>query len=112
MLLLKILLVPFQIFTKIHGDIHQFVFILSQKFSHLSPMLLTPVIRKSPQIFVKIRNGPHGILRCPGETDSWKNLNYKIYDRLCFNDFSFGEIFKGIVDKSVRVPYIQYSIIV
>jgi hypothetical protein len=29
-------------------------------------------LRKSPRIFEKIRNGPNGILRGLGETDSWK----------------------------------------
>ncbi len=41
----------------------------------LSPVLLTPAIntklRISPWMFVKICNGPSGILRDPGETDSW-----------------------------------------
>jgi hypothetical protein len=30
--------------------------------------------RKSPQIFDKIRNGPNGTLRGPGDTDSWNIL--------------------------------------
>ncbi len=29
-------------------------------------------LRISPRIFEKIRNGPNGILRGLGETDSWK----------------------------------------
>jgi hypothetical protein len=49
---------------------------LFDNFFHLLPMSLTPVINPyfqlSPQIFVKILNGPHGTLRGPGETDSWK----------------------------------------
>ena len=40
---------------------------------YLPPVSLTPVanleLRISPQIFEKIRNGPHGILRGLGETD-------------------------------------------
>ncbi len=32
----------------------------------------------SPQIFEKIQNGPYGILRGLGETDSWKNQKSKI----------------------------------
>ncbi len=41
-----------------------------------SPVLLTPPaintkLRISPWMFVKICNGPSGILRDPGETDSW-----------------------------------------
>jgi hypothetical protein len=29
-------------------------------------------LRISPRIFVNIRNGPNGVLRNPGETDSWR----------------------------------------
>jgi hypothetical protein len=32
------------------------------------------VVDMETQIFVKFWNGPNGILRGPGETDSWKNL--------------------------------------
>jgi hypothetical protein len=59
-------------------------------FFHLSP--LTPVInhnfRISPQIFLNIKNGPHAILRGPGETDSWKkNLKSKISCQTPFKDY-------------------------
>jgi hypothetical protein len=41
---------------------------------YLPPVSLTPVVnlelRISPRIFGKIRNGPNGILRGLGETDS------------------------------------------
>ncbi len=51
---------------------------LSQEFSQLSPVLLTPVIklyfRISPRIYVKLRKGPNWILRGPEETNSSKNL--------------------------------------
>ncbi len=49
---------------------------LLEDFFHLPPVSLTPVVhlepRISPRIFEKIRNGRNGILRCLGETDSWK----------------------------------------
>ena len=49
---------------------------LLESFCHLPPVSLTPVanreLRISPRIFEKIRNGPNGILRGWGETDSWK----------------------------------------
>ena len=42
--------------------------------ANLPPVSLTPVVnlelRVSPRIFEKIRNGPNGILRGLGETDS------------------------------------------
>jgi hypothetical protein len=45
-----------------------------EDYLHLPPVSLTPVanlkLRISPRIFEKIRNGPHGILRGLGETDS------------------------------------------
>ncbi len=48
----------------------------------LPPMSLIPVanleLRISPRIFEKNRNGPNGILRALGETDSWKNQKQKI----------------------------------
>jgi hypothetical protein len=37
-----------------------------EDFLHLPPVSL----RISPRIFEKIRNGPHGILRALGKTDS------------------------------------------
>jgi hypothetical protein len=49
---------------------------LFQNFSLFSPVSLTPLINIhlwiSPWIFEKIRNGPNGILRGPGDTDLWK----------------------------------------
>ncbi len=55
---------------------------LLEDFFHLPPVSLTPVVhlepRISPRIFEKIRNGHNGILRCLGETDSWKNQKSKI----------------------------------
>jgi hypothetical protein len=45
-----------------------------EDFFHLPPVLLTPVVHLelqiSLQIFQKIWNGPNGILRGLGETDS------------------------------------------
>jgi hypothetical protein len=47
---------------------------LIEDFSHLPPVSTTPVVhlelRISPRIFEKNRNGPNGILRGLGETDS------------------------------------------
>ncbi len=37
-----------------------------------------------------------------------KNLKSNISYQSLFNGTSFGEIFQGIVNKSVRVPFIQY----
>ncbi len=55
---------------------------LLEDFLHLPPASTTPVVhlepRISPQILGKIWNGLNGILRCLGETDSWKNQNLKI----------------------------------
>jgi hypothetical protein len=48
----------------------------------LSPMSLKPVLmvyfRIAPRIFVKVRNGPHGMRRCPGKLIHEKNLKSKI----------------------------------
>ncbi len=47
-----------------------------EDFCHLPPVSTAPVVhlelRISPRIFEKIRNGPIGILRDLGESDSWK----------------------------------------
>ncbi len=47
-----------------------------EDFLHLPPVSTTPVanleLQISPWIFEKILNGPNGILRRLGETDSWK----------------------------------------
>jgi len=47
---------------------------LIEDFFHLPPVSATPVVhlelRISPRIFEKNRNGPNGILRGLGETDS------------------------------------------
>jgi hypothetical protein len=47
---------------------------LIEDFFHLLPLSLTPVanleLRISPRISEKIRNGPNGIIRGLGETDS------------------------------------------
>ncbi len=56
---------------------------IAKNFSHLSPVSLTPLltfIRENLRKFLKkIRNGPYGVLRGPGDTDSWKkNLKLKI----------------------------------
>jgi hypothetical protein len=51
---------------------------IAKHFYHLSPASLSPLInihsRKSLRIFEKIPNGPNGVLRGPGETDSLKKL--------------------------------------
>jgi hypothetical protein len=56
------------------------IFLLEGVF-HLPPVSLTPVasleLRISPQIFEKIRNGPNGIIRGLGETDSRKKTRSK-----------------------------------
>jgi hypothetical protein len=48
-----------------------------EDFFHLPPVSTTPVLHLelqiSPQIFEKIWNGPYGLLRGLGETESWKN---------------------------------------
>jgi hypothetical protein len=49
--------------------------------ANLPPVSLIPVVnlevRISPRIFEKFRNGPNGILRGLGETDSWKKPEAK-----------------------------------
>ncbi len=49
---------------------------LIEDFFHLPPVSMTIVVqlelRKSPWIFARIWNGPNGILKGLGETDSWK----------------------------------------
>ncbi len=51
-------------------------------FFHLPPVSLTPVVhlepRISPRIFENIWNSRNSILRCLGETNSWKNQKSKI----------------------------------
>jgi hypothetical protein len=53
-----------------------------ENFFHLPPVSLTPVanleLRISPRIFEKIRNGPNGIIRGLGDTDSRKKQKQKI----------------------------------
>jgi hypothetical protein len=49
--------------------------ILLEDFFHLPPDL---ELRMSPRIFVKVRNGPNGVIRGLGETDSRKNQKQKI----------------------------------
>jgi hypothetical protein len=55
---------------------------LLEGFFHLPPVSLTPVANLelliSPRIFKKIRNGPDGIIKGLGETDSRKNQKQKI----------------------------------
>jgi hypothetical protein len=46
-------------------------------FFHLPPVSLTPVLQISPRIFEIIRNGPSGIIRGLGETDSRKKPEAK-----------------------------------
>ncbi len=50
--------------------------LLLEGFFHLPPVSLTPVanleLRISPRIFEKFLNGPNGIIRGLGETDSRK----------------------------------------
>jgi hypothetical protein len=54
---------------------------LLEDFFHLPPVSLRPVanleLRISPRIFEKIRNGPTGIIRGLGETDSRKKPEAK-----------------------------------
>jgi hypothetical protein len=52
---------------------------LAKLVANLPPVLLIPVaiLRISPRIFEKIRNGPNGILWGCGETDSWKKPEAK-----------------------------------
>jgi hypothetical protein len=49
-------------------------------FLFFSQVSLTPLIHSqiSPQIFVKIRNGPNGMIRGPGDTDLWKKSDVEI----------------------------------
>ncbi len=60
-----------------------------EDFFHLPPLSTTPVVhlelRISPRIFEKIQNGPNGILRGLGETDSWKNQKSKSHDTVPLN---------------------------
>ncbi len=55
---------------------------LIEHFFNLPPVSTTPVVnlelRISPRIFEKIRNGPNGILRGLGETDSLKKPEVEI----------------------------------
>jgi hypothetical protein len=52
----------------------KFATFMIEDFLHLPPVSTTPVanleLRISPRIFEKIRNGPNGVLRGLGETDS------------------------------------------
>ncbi len=55
-----------------------------EDFFHLPPVSTTSVVHLdlqiSPRIFEKIHNGPNGILRGLGETDSRKNQKSKSRD--------------------------------
>jgi hypothetical protein len=55
---------------------------LIEDFFHLPSVSTIPVVRLelriSSRIFEKIRNGPNGLLRGLGETESWKNQKSKI----------------------------------
>jgi hypothetical protein len=51
--------------------------------------LINLYFRISPRIFEKIRFGSDGLLRGPGETDSWKNLKLKISCQAPFNAINF-----------------------
>ncbi len=57
---------------------------LIEDFFHLPSESTTRVVHLelwiSPWIFVKIQNGPNGIIRGLGETDSWKNQKQKSCD--------------------------------
>jgi hypothetical protein len=57
------------------------IIFLLEGFFHLPPVSLTPVanleLQISPRIFEKIRNGPDGIIRGLGETDSRKKTTSK-----------------------------------
>ncbi len=55
-----------------------------EDFFHLPPVVHLE-LQISPRIFEKIRNGPTGILRGLGETDSWKNKKSKISWHCPFN---------------------------
>ncbi len=52
-----------------------------EDFCHLPPVSTTPVgnleLQRSPRIFKKIWNGPIGIIRGLGDTDSWKKPKAK-----------------------------------
>jgi hypothetical protein len=81
-----------------------------EDFCHLSPVSATPVVhlelRISPRIFEKIRNGPIGILRGLGETDSSKKQKSKI---------SWHCPFKGTVSRNglmrVYVGFIMLAVL-
>jgi hypothetical protein len=65
---------------------------LLEDFFHLPPVSLTPVVhlepRISPWIIEKIRNVRNGILRCLGETVSWKkNQKSKVSWHCPFNSW-------------------------
>ncbi len=68
-------------------------------FFHLPPESTTPVVhlemRISPQILEKIWNGPNGILKGLGETDSWKNHKLKISWHCPFKYILLGDITVG-----------------
>ncbi len=55
---------------------------LIEDFFHLPPVSTTPAANLelwiSPRIFENIRNGPNGIIRGLGETDSWRKPEAKI----------------------------------
>ncbi len=56
-------------------------------------------LRISPRIFEKIWNGPNGILKGLGETDSWKkNQKSKSRDTVPLNKFQKQMLFTGGVE--------------
>ncbi len=71
-----------------------------EDFFHLLPVSKTPMVhlelRISPQICKKIWNGPYGILRGLGETDSWKNQKSKISWHCLFKLHGTNVILRGL----------------
>ncbi len=97
---LKAKMYIYVIFTIQRGPNKIIKFFLIEDFFHLPPVSTAPLVnlelRISPRIFETIRNGPYGILRGLGETDSWKKPEvenlvalslFKVSDFLQFSFF-------------------------
>jgi hypothetical protein len=83
---------------------------LLEGFFHLPPVSLTPEanleLRIYPRIFEKIQNGPNGIIRSLGETDSRKkNQKQKPRDTVPLNSHPISVVYPQYFDADPNPGY-------
>jgi hypothetical protein len=88
--------------------------ILPQNFSHLSPVLLTPLInihsRLSPQILKKFETIPMGYSGALGTLNYEKNLKSKISCQTPLNLFSSAAAVKAAIHTCIIMVVSNYCI--